>query len=393
MKKFSIILVLVMISLLAMNVFAAGGSQGAKTPVKIGMYADLTAGSAQWGTDAQKGGQLKVKEINAKGGVLGRPVELIVYDCQQSPTEGVRAYTRLAQVDKVAAVNGSLQSNIGLAVQPVTEQMKVPVVTRAMDERVTTPGFNPDDPDKAIPPAKYVFLTQPSAFQQSAAIASYAINELKMNTFSMLFTPGNAYALYLAKGFEYYVKKAGKQMVGNFEFQTGDQDFRPQLTRIKELKPDGLYITNYIQDNTNAVKQSRELGVQSRFLGNNSWYKPMDDTAGAAADGAYFPNNFDFGNPKLKPFIDAYRAEYKEDPRLHSFSGYDDVGIMVDAIARAGSDDPEKVTEALTTTKYKGVVADINIDAKTHRPINIPVAILRFVGANIEAVVQEYFAK
>ena len=183
-------------------------------------------------------------------------------------------------------------------------------------------------------------------------------------------------------------------MVGNFEFQAGDQDFRPQLTRIRELNPDGLLISNYIQDNTNAVKQSRELGVRSRFLGNNSWYKPMDETAGAAADGAFFPNNFDFDNPKFKPFIDAYRAEYKEDPRLHSFSGYDDVGLMIDAIARAGSDDPEKVNAALAQTKgYKAVVADITIDPVTHRPVNIPMSILKFVGAKIETVEIQYFAK
>ena len=395
MKRFGIILVFAMLFLLAMNVFAAGGGdRGAKTPVKIGMFADLTAGSAQWGTDCQKGGQLKVKEINAAGGVLGRPVELIVYDCQQSPTEGVRAYTRLAQVDRVAVVNGTLQSNIALAVQPVSEQLKIPVVTRALDERATTPAFNPDEPDKVIPPAGYFFLTQPSAFQHAGIIASYAVHELNMNTFAMLYTPGNAYALYLAKGFEYYVKNAGKQIVGNFEFQAGDQDFRPQLTRIRELNPDGLFITNYIVDNANAVKQSRELGVQSRFLGNNSWYKPMDDVAGADADGAYFPNNFAFDNPAYKTFIDAYRAEFNEDPGLHSFSGYEDVGLMIDAIARAGSEDPEKITQALTATKgYKGVVSDITINPQTHRPDKIGMAILKFVGANIQTVEYEYFAK
>ena len=395
MKKLGVVLGVVLILLLAANAFASGQGEGAKkAPIKIGMYADLTAGSAQWGNDCKKGGQLIVKQINEKGGVLGRPVELIVYDCQQSPTEGVRAYTRLAQVDKVVAVNGSLQSNVGLAVQPVSEQMKIPVVTRALDERVTTPSFNPDDPDKVIPPAKYMFLTQPSAFQHAGIIASYAVHELKMNTFAMLFTPGNAYALYLAKGFEYYMKKNGKQIVGSFEFQTGDQDFRPQLTRIRELNPDGLFITNYIQDNTNAVKQSRELGVKSRFLGNNSWYKPMDQTAGAAADGAYFPNNFAFDNPAYKTFIDAYRAEFKEDPGLHSFSGYEDVGLIIDAISRAGSDDPEKVQKALEETKdYKGIVSDITMNPQNHRPTKIGMAILKFVGANIETVEYVYYAK
>jgi len=383
-----------MIFLLAMNAFAGGKSDAVKTPIKIGMYADLSAGSAQWGNDCKKGGDLIVKEINAAGGILGRPLELIVYDSQQSPTEAVRAYTRLAQVDRVCAVNGSLVSTTALAVQPVTDQLKIPVVSRALDERVTTPGFNPDDPDKVIPPAPYFFLTQPSAFQHAGIIASYAIHELKMNTFAMLYSPGNAYSLYLAKGFEYYVKKAGKQVLGGFEFQAGDQDFRPQLTRIRDLNPEGLFITEYVVANANAAKQAREIGVRSRFLGNNSWYIPMNEVAGAAADGAYFPNNFAFDNPKYAGFIAAYRAEYKEDPGLHSFSGYEDVGLIIDAIKRAGTDDPVKVTEAIKNTKaFKGVVADITINPQTHRPDGIGMAILKFVGANIETVEYNYFAK
>jgi len=394
MKKLGVILYLALIFLLAMNAFAGARSDDAKTPIKVGMYADLTGPNAQWGTDCEKGGKLIVKEINARGGVLGRPIELIVYDIQSSPTEAVRAYTRLAQVDRVAVVNGSLVSSTALAVQPVSEQLRVPIVSRALDERVTTPQFNPDDPDRVIPPAGYFFLTQPSAFQHAGIIASYAVHELKMNTFAMLYTPGNAYSLYLAKGFEYYVKKAGKTILGSFEFQSGDQDFRPQLTRIRDLNPDGLFITEYVQSNANAARQARELGVRSRFLGNNSWYIPMNTVAGAAADGAYFPNNFAFDNPKYAGFIAAYRAEFGEDPGLHSFSGYEDVGLMIDAISRAGSDDPVKITEALKNTKgFKGIVSDITINPQNHRPDGIGMAILRYVGANIETVEYTYFAK
>ncbi len=372
----------------------AGGKAEAARPVKIGMYADLSAGTAQWGTDAEKGAKLKVKEVNAAGGVLGRPVELIVYDIKVSPTEAVRAYSRLAQEDKVAVVNGSLQSNTALAVSPVAEKIRVPVVSRALDERVTTPNFDPENPDKKLEVNRYFFLTQPSAFQQAAIIASYAIHELKMNSFAMLYTPSNSYALYLAKGFEHYVKKQGKTLVGKFEFQAGDQDYRAQLTKIRELNPDGLFIPNYVTENANAVKQARELGVKSRFLGNNSWYKPMDEVAGAAADGAYFPNNITFDDPKLQDFFARYKAEYNEEPRLHSFSGYDDIGLMIDAIARAGSDDPEKVREALENTKsYKGAATDITIDPTTHRPVNIPMSILKFVGSEIKTVEFSYFAK
>ncbi len=375
--------------------FAAGEREpAADRPVRIGMYADLSAGTAQWGTDAEKGARLRVKEVNEAGGVLGRPVELIVYDIEQSPTEAVRAYTRLAQEDRVAVINGSLLSNTALAVSPVAERVRVPVVSRAMDERATTPDFDPEDPDREIPVNPYFFLTQPSAFQQAAIIACYAMNELGMESFAMLYTPSNSYSLYLARGFEHYVNNNGGRMVGNYEFQAGDMDYRSQLTRIRELNADGLFIPNYVTENANAVRQAREIGVRSRFLGNNSWYKPMDEVAGSAADGAYFPNNITFDDPKLQDFFARYRAEFGVEPRLHSFSGYDDIGLMIDAIRRAGSDDPEKVRAALSEgVPFEGVVTTIEIDPRTHRAVDIPLSILRFEGAEIKTVEFEYFAR
>ncbi len=395
MKRNLFILMLMLLLLFVTSTLVfAGGKQEQAGPIKIGMYADLSAATAQWGTDAEKGAKLRVKEVNEAGGIMGRKIELIVYDCKLSPTEAVKAYTRLVQEDKVVAVYGSLISNTGLAVSPVAEQLKVPVVARCMDERVTTPDFDPEHPENPGRVNPYFFLLQPSAFQQAAMIAGYAIDELGLNTFAMLYSPANAYALYLAKGFEYYVKKRGKKIVGAFEFQAGDKDYKSQLTRIKELNPDGLFICNYVTQNANAVKQARELGLKTTFLGNNSWYKPMDKVAGAAADGGYFPNNISMDDPTLKPFFEKYEKEYGVEPRLHSFSGYDDVGFIIEAIKKAQSTDPQKVRDAMeATTEFKGLIGTIHIDPKTHRPVDLPMSILYFDGAQIKTARLKYLPK
>ena len=325
---------------------------------------------------------------------MGRQVELVIYDCKLSPTEAVKAYSRLADQDKVCAVNGSLISNTALAVSPVAAQSKVPVVSRAMDERATTPQFNPDDPENPGPPNPYFFLIQPSAFQQAAVIAGYAVDELGMDTFCMLYNKGNAYAEYLAKGFSYYVEKRGKTMLGSFEFQSGDKDYKAQLTRIKQQRPDGLFIPNYVTANANAVKQARELGLETTFLGNNSWYKPMDEVAGEAADGSYFPNNIAFDDPDLQWFFEKYKAEYGEEPRLHSFSGWDDTGFIINAIEQAGSTDPEAVRNAMEATrKFEGIIGTINIDPATHRPVGLPMSVLYFDGAEIKTAELKYLPK
>jgi branched-chain amino acid transport system substrate-binding protein len=380
--------------LLVAMVFVSAMPSAAQETIKIGMYADLSAGTAQWGNDALKGAKLIVKEINAAGGVLGKKIDLIVYDCKVSPTEGVKVYSRLAKEDKVSAVYGSLISNIGLAVSPVAEQAKIPVVARALDERVTTPDFKMEDPENPGRVNPYCFLLQPSSYQQSYMIAGYAIDELKLNTFAQLFTPSNSYSFMLAKGFEYYVKKRGKKMLGNFEFQAGDADFKAQLTKAKALGPEGLYIPNYVPENANAAKQVRELAFKTTMLGNNSWYEPMDKVAGAAADGAYFPLNISRDDPSLKPFIDKYQKEYSELPRLHSFSGWDDVGFIVEAIKRVKSTDPKAIRDTMAgMTKYEGLIGTINIDPKTHRPVGLKMSILKFEGDKIKTVVLKYYPK
>jgi len=384
----------IFVSLAMALLFIDDGKAKEEGPIKIGIYADISAGTAQWGTDAVKGAKLLIKEVNASGGVLGRKIEPIIYDCKVSPTEGVKAYSRLVNEDRVSAVYGSLISTIGLAVSPVAEKLKVPVVARCMDERVTTPDFKIEDPEKPGRVNPFFFLLQPSSYQQSYMIAGFAIDELKFNSFAMLYTPSNAYSYMLAKGFEYYVKKRGKKFLGGFEFQAGDLDYKAQLTKIKALNPDGLYIPNYVPENANAAKQAKELGIKSTLLGNNSWFEPMDKVAGVAADGAYFPHNISRDDPTLQWFIEKYKKEYNELPRYHSFSGWDDVGFILEAIKKTKSTDPQKIRDAMaSTTKYEGVIDTINIDPNIHRPVGLKMSILKFEGDQIKTVRLKYYPK
>ena len=215
-----------------------------------------------------------------------------------------------------------------------------------------------------------------------------------MNTFAMLYTPSNSYSYMLAKGFEYYVKKRGKKMAGGFESQAGDMDYKAQLTKIKALNPDGLYIPNYVPENANAAKQARELGLKTTFLGNNSWYEPMDKVAGPAADGAYFPLNITRDDPSLKPFIDKYQKEYNELPRLHSFSGWDDVDFILNAIKKAQSTDPQKIRDAMAADEQiRRHDRNDQYRPETHRPIGLKMSILKFERDQIKTVMLKYYPK
>ncbi len=116
--------------------------------------------------------------------------------------------------------------------------------------------------------------------------------------------------------------------------------------------------------------------------------------AGPAADGGYFPLNISWDDPTLQWFIEKYEKEYGEKPRLHSFSGWDDVGFILEAIKKAESTDPKKVRDAMeATTQFEGIIGTINIDPKTHRPVGLKMSILKFEGDQIKTVELKYYPK
>lgn len=353
------------------------GANAARDVIVIGEIAALTGPTTQQGTQERNGCVLAVEEINAAGGLLGKQVKLVTYDFKGQPAEGVSAYRKLVQQDKASVIIGTNFSNVNLAIAPVAEQMKVPIVSNAMEPLVTIPA-----PGKVN---KYHFLAQPSSIEQGQIVAQYGLKDLGFKTAACIVNKGNSFATSQAEAFRDYWNANGGKVVEYIEYPAGIMDFKAQLTKIKAANPDCIYIAQYAQEAGLQVKQARELGIKAVVLGANTLTSPPFVEAAGGHDvvsGIYYIYNADFDDARLADFMARYEKRYGEPViTINVLFGYDNVHIVAAAIKKAKSDNPEAIRAALETLTNVSILqgdGKLSFDPKTHRPVNMPAWIFRW---------------
>jgi branched-chain amino acid transport system substrate-binding protein len=358
------------------------GCSGAKTEkgeVVIGEIAALTGPTALSGIQEQKGVQLAIDELNAKGGVAGFKLKLQTYDFKGQVEEGVSAYKRLVQQDKAVAIIGTNFSNVNIAMSPVADGkgFGVPVVHNAIDTRAT----------ESKPGSVYQnsFLAQPSAIAWGKTMGKVAIEHLKAKRVAVLVNSGLAFATSQADPFKEYVKKHGAEVVADEAFAPGTTDFKALLTKIKAANPDLILIPQYAQESGIATQQARELGITAAILGPNT-FSTSDYTkvAGAAAEGVYFVNNIDMTDKRFDDFKKRFQAKHNEEPlTVNALFGYDNMMIIAEAIKKAGKAEPTAIRDALEKTSGVAILqgdGKFTIEAKVHRPLNMPLILFQHKG-------------
>ena len=216
----SLLLLLSLLFAVSCSTTASAGETG---PIMVGLFADLSSTGARDGNDALKGAQLLIKELNAGGGINGRQIQLLVMDTKENPTDAVKAYIALAQDAGVCAVIGSATASAGLAVSPVADLARVPLVSLGIDDRVTTPEMNPENPDAVGVLRKFTFMVQPSAAQIAAALASYASERFQLLRVATLYDSSDAVSSLQERSFAYGARKAGKVVAGSAELPQGER--------------------------------------------------------------------------------------------------------------------------------------------------------------------------
>jgi len=377
---------LVVVAILA-TVLTGCKSDTGGNEIRIGAIQDHSGATATWGVTHNNAIIQAVEDLNEQGGLLkGKKIKLIQYDFKCKVEEALTAYSRLVDQDKVVAVLGPAHSGVMMAMAPVAEDKKVPIISGAMDERSLIPG-----PGQVY---KYHFLNQPSAYQQAEAIASYALFEMGITKVAILYNQGNPYAVSLAAPFAEYFMRHGGTVVANEPFQPGTKDFRPQLTKIKQLNPEAIHVTNYLQENALIAQQMRELGMDMRILGNNACNQPFAEVAGEAVDGTVYPITMSPNDPRAQEPFAAYKERFGEEPKggIHNvFTGHDNLMLLADAIERAGKADPEAIRDALeSSTDVDTWTCKVTIDAATHMPIGFPLTIVEIQDGEYVILDDEY---
>lgn len=361
----------------------------AKEDIVIGCIQDLSGPASEPGNANAWGAEYAVKLINEAGGINGHKIKFISMDCKNDVQEGINVYRRLVDEYKVDAIVGPPLSNPMIAIAPLTEEDKVPIVGHFMDERATT--------DEATgKPWKYMFLAEPSCSQQSYSLASYAMEVLQCKTFGTLYDQGNSFAVKHAEPFIDYVKAKGGQVVAPEKYQASDKDFRAQVTKIVQANPDAVFIPNYAQGNALCYDQLREGGYKGIILGANTFSPPFPTLIKTPLEKTYFLQNINPEIPESKAVFDAYMKDTKSPyPKLNAIFGYDAVQLLKDAMTKAQNPkDKDSVAKLLEQCKDVPTGSGpITINAETHRTIGMPMYIAKYNEKLEIVILEQYYLK
>jgi branched-chain amino acid transport system substrate-binding protein len=325
----------------------------AADPIKIGAIYPLTGSVAYNGQSKQHGAKIAEEEINARGGIMGRPIQLIVEDGQCKPADSVNAAEKLIVKDKVPVIAGAFCSGATAAVIPVIERYKIPFVSGVS----SNPALTAERKD-------FFFRACPHEGMYAPSMSTLMVDKMKAKNLAFI-AVNEDWGRGTTKTFTEAVEKAGGKVVTVEYYEHGETNFTPLLTKIKGMVQDGVFVVAETQDGAMLMRQYKELGVKSQVFGVGSL---ATDTfaklAGPASEGIYVMAPYVPSVPgkRNEDFIKKYRARAKEDPDKYSLAGYDVVYIIAQAIERAKSTEPAKIREALEKTSYEGVVSKYNFD-------------------------------
>lgn len=358
MKKQSKIFSLLAITVIFALVLAGcGGSKPAATAsnvIKIGVFEPLTGDNAAGGQLTLEGMRLANKLYPE---VMGKKVELVVVDNKSDRAEAANAVSRLIDNDKVSVILGSYSSGLSMAGGQIAKDKGVPVI-----------GCSPTNPLVTLNNDYYFRVCFIDPFQ-GAVMANYAINELGVTKAAIIKENGSDYSVGLAKFFNDAFTAAGGQIVANIDYQKGDNDFTAQLGSIRAAGPEVIFAPGDFGPSALLIKQAREMGIQTPFLGGDTWeVGEFLELGGASVNGATFSSHFTADSPATEMttvFLNAFKAEYPNNaPNAFAALGFDTYILALDAITKANSAEPKAIRDALAKTQgFMGATGVITLDA------------------------------
>jgi branched-chain amino acid transport system substrate-binding protein len=337
----------------AAAVLAAGVASEAQSPIRIGASLSLTGTYAKLGKNQHEGYQLCQKDLNAKGGLLGRKVEFVVYDDQSMPPTAVRLYEKLITEDKVDGVMGPYSSPVTEAAANVTEKYKKVMVSPLA---ATTSIFRKN--------RKYIFMViSPAEVYLEGLVDMGAKRGLK--TIAVI-NEDTLFSKAAAAGAVELAKKNGLQVVFTEAYPKGNTDFSAMLTKIKATNPDVLAAATYFDDAVALTRQMKELNVNPKMYGVTVGgdLPEFYDTLKGSAEYIYGATQWEpvLNYPGNKEWFESYKAEFKHEPSYHSAAGYAGCIVYAEGVKRAGSIDADKVREQILKLETRTMFGDFKVD-------------------------------
>jgi branched-chain amino acid transport system substrate-binding protein len=340
MKKIAL---MVMVSLLSSMLFACEESAES---IKIGVIGPLTGDYSLYGVAVEQGAKLAAEEINAAGGVLDLDLEVIAYDSKGDTVEGVNAYNRLVNQDKVDALVGGTFSGVTLAIKDLAVDDGLPVLTPT----ATHPDVTLD--------ADNIFRACYTDSYQGSIAAQFTIDTLESEKAAVYYNSDDAYSEGLADAFVAAYQEASLE-VDTYTFSQGTDDYNNVLTNIED---DGTYdvvfVPAYVAEVGAILTQAASYDFgDTVFVGGDGW-DGIEAEYAEVVEGYYFVNHYAKTDPaeNVQAFVANYTNAYGEAPNALAALGYDAVYALAQAIREAGSVDAEELIAALAALEYADAV-------------------------------------
>ncbi len=319
------------------------GVASAQDTVKIGAVTSLTGRFATFGKMQRAGFQVALDEVNAAGGINGEPVQLDLQDDASDTNKALSAAEKLVN-EGVPVVIGAYASSITKPLSQYLARQKVPlIVATAVDETITKPGN------------AYTFRVNNQSSVYSRSLLS-AVQKLPIKTIAVL-TSNDAFGKSVASDIKAILGKGDYQIVAQDTYDTGLNDFRPLLSRFRAQNPDALLIASYESDSVAIARQAKEVGLSPKLIAGFATGFALPSFVQGAGDAAenvvvVMVWNSDVAYPGAQKLYTKLRAALGgEEPSQHAAQSYAAMLAAVDAVKRAGSNDPQKVRDALAKTK------------------------------------------
>ena len=295
---------------------------------KIGAIMPCSGGLAAYGQATLAGVKMKVAELNEKGGVLGKPIELVVENDEGQTNKAAEALRKLAGMNEVLAVVGPITSTNCLAITRDAQKKGVVLITPT--------GTN----DSITKDGDFIFRACFNDSFQGVAMAEFAARDLKLKSAVSFQDTSSDYSVGLCKSFDTRFAELGGKALPILSYKGKDTDFTPQLRQVRELAAEALFIPGYPPELPLIVNQAKSMGLLVQLLGADGW--DSDDmprnagtnVAGTCFSAAFFPG---MHTPELDAFLTLAEKGGIENPGSFEALGYDATGLVAEAIHRAGS--------------------------------------------------------
>ncbi len=355
-KKLSFLFLALTLASVGCTKKQAADAPVASDVIKVGEVGSMTGTEGTFGVSTHNGIELAIKQINAKGGVKGKKLELISMDDQGKPEEAATAVTKLITQNKVAAILGEVASSRSMAMAPIAQQYQVPMISpSSTNPKVTELG-------------DYIFRVCFIDPFQGTVMAKFASENLKLKKVAILRDVINDYSVGLADYFAKKFKEMGGTIVADQAYSSGDTDFKTQLTNIKGKAPEALMVPGYYTEVGLIARQAREAGITVPLLGGDGWDSPkLAEIGGKSVEGSYFSNHYSQEDQSavVQTFVTEYKKAYNAVPDGLAAMGYDAAMVLADAMNRAPDLNSASVRAAIAqTVNFPGVTGTITINSE-----------------------------